>query len=384
MKILLLGMQCAVLMIGTLIIWLLTYSRDERNNTVAEEIARDWGETIYINGPMAGTDIDSSEWIQPVTFSCMAEVETKTLHRNIYEAEVFSAHVSMTGTFDKNLISDTCNDTVYLKIGIETQQIYNLPLAKIGDKTIEWSKSDDGLLAAVNISEMKTPVDFLMEFDIRGSSGLFINKIGKTATIAIDGEAPNPSFSGSSLPNERMVSDRAFSARWHSSGLQAQLSSANDNYVGTNFMIGVDRYQKVSRSLKYAFIIILLTYTSVLFSEIMLKRQIPLLNYFLIGVALILFYSLLLAFVEHLPFGASYLIASVMVVVLIGGYMWRMLSSRTVGLTIAAILSVLYLTCYIILSLSTYALLFGSLLLFAALAAMMYGSLHLSYLRDHR
>ena len=123
--------------------------------------------------------------------------------------------------------------------------------------------------------------------------------------------------------------------------------------------------------------IILLTYISVLFTEIVMKRNIPLVNYFLIGAALIIFYTLLLSFSEHMSFGIAYVIASIMTIALIAGYMWKMLSSRKTGIVIGTILSVLYISCYILLSLSTYALLLGSLILFIALAAMMYGSLQI-------
>ena len=117
--------------------------------------------------------------------------------------------------------------------------------------------------------------------------------------------------------------ENRFSASWQDSGLH---SGSDSEYAGAEFLIGVDRYQKVSRSLKYAFIIIMLTYISVLLAEVVDEAApIPLLNYFLIGAALILFYSLLLAFSEHMSFGASYMIASFMTVALIAGYMWRIL-----------------------------------------------------------
>ena len=57
--------------------------------------------------------------------------------------------------------------------------------------------------------------------------------------------------------------------------------------------------------------------------------------------------------------------------------MWKMLCSRKAGIVTGTILSVLYASCYI-LSLSTYALLLGSLIIFIALAAMMYGSLQIN------
>ena len=80
-----------------------------------------------------------------------------------------------------------------------------------------------------------------------------------------------------------------------------------------------------------------------------------------------------------MSFGASYLIAAVMTITLITCYMWKMLGSKAVGLAICGVLSIMYGFCYVMLCISTYALLFGSLLLFVALAATMYGSLKIQY-----
>lgn len=374
-KILLLGLQCALLMIGALTIWIMSYSRDERNKDVTEQIVTEWGRSVYINGPTVKEHLDSATWVRPLSFTCAANVETKSLHRNIYEAEVFNANIKLAGSFSKDSIS-MLSDTIYLELGVDTKQIAKLSDLKIGGETVNWSKSDYFLFAKVDISDMPEIIDFSTDFDIHGSGALFIKQIGEESTITIDGEAPNPSFKGRSLPNERNLRGSRFSARWEGEGVPERVVYSDEfQFVGANFLIGVDRYQKVSRSLKYAFIIILLTYISVLFTEVIKKRNIPLLNYFLIGAALILFYSLLLAFSEHISFGLSYLIASVMTIALITGYMWKMIDSRVVGLTIGAILFGMYVSCYILLSLSIYALLLGSIILFIALAVMMYCSL---------
>lgn len=376
-KILLLSLQCELLMIGTLAIWIISYSRDERNKDVAEQIANEWGGSVYIQGPTVKEYLDSASWFRPESFTCKADVETKSLHRNIYEAEVFNAHVAMSGSFNKDSIAIS-SDTIFIELGVNTKQLAKIMPLKIGDKTIDWHKSDHFLFAEVNVKDMPQKIDFSTELEIHGSAALFIKQIGNQSLVTIDGEAPNPSFRGSSLPNERSLRGRRFSARWESDDVPVGVTYKDDfGFVGTNFLVGVDRYQKVSRSLKYAFIIILLTYICVLFTEIVMKRNIPLFNYFLIGAALIIFYTLLLSFSEHMSFGIAYVIASIMTIALIAGYMWKMLCSRKTGIVIGTILTVLYISCYILLSLSTYALLLGSLILFIALAAMMYGSLQI-------
>lgn len=376
-KIILLGLQCFVLMIGTLVIWNISYSREERNLNVSEQIASEWGKPVRIQGPAAKAQLDSAVLCRPETYFCTATVETKSLHRNIYEAEVFNAHVSLKGTFCKDSIA-MIGDSIFLQLRIPTRQLTEHSALKMGGQTVKWNRSDEYLFSEVDVTDMPQVIEFSTDFDIRGSGSLFVRQIGDKSVISIEGEASNPSFRGSSLPDERSLVGRTFSARWQSDEAPIDLTSDDDSWsVGTNFLVGVDRYQKVERSLKYAFLIIVLTFISVLFAEIMLRRNIPLLNYFLIGAALIIFYILLLSFSEHMSFGFAYTIASVMTVLLIAGYMWMMLGSRKVGIVIGSILTAMYTSCYILLTLETYALLLGSLLLFAALAAMMYGSLQI-------
>lgn len=377
-KVLLLGLQCMVLMIGALMVFAISDSREQRNRHVAAQIAEEWGGTVHIQGPTAGNRQGAVRWIRPQTFICDAKVSTRSLHRNIYEAEVFDAKVSMSGTFGKDSLA-AIGDTILIEVRLDPSRITGLSPLKIGDKSVEWRKSDNCLKATVESRDITRNAEFSTDFDIHGSGGLFIKQIGRESTVDISGDAPNPSFSGSRLPNEREIQDRQFNARWVSMDEQIDLAYEEESgYVGTNFLVGVDRYQKVARALKYSFIIILLTYLSVLLTEMMTGRNIPLLNYFLIGAALIIFYSLLLSFSEHVSFGMAYLIAAAMTVLLITGYMWRMLGAAKVAVMIGLILTGMYVVCYILLTLSTYALLLGSLMLFAALAAVMYASLKLN------
>ena len=375
-KVFLMGLMCFVLMFGVLAIWIMSYSRESSNKEVVQSIVNQWGKSVYIQGPTVKENLDSAQWLRPLKFDCQAEVETKSLHRSIYEAEVFTANVSMSGSFDRDSLR-ALGDTFVLELGVTTKQIVKLNPLKICEKEIPWSKSAYYLFAKVNLDELPETIEFSTDFEVRGSEALFIKQIGENSTVTINGEASNPSYTGYSLPIERSHRRSRFSARWEDSLPNGVTYTDELGFVGTNFLVGVDRYQKVERSMKYSFIIIILTFISVLFVEIMRKQPIPLLNYFLIGAALIIFYSLLLSFVELIPFGFAYFIASAMTVVLITGYIWKMLQSRKLGLSIGGVLSLMYIFCYIMLSISTYALLFGSLLLFFSLAAMMYASLKL-------
>lgn len=402
-KIVMMIVQCVVLMIATLIVWGLVYDRQSSVNDVADRIADEWGGTVRIGGPFVMTG-DSVAAVAR-TLRCNVSIESKTLHRGIYEAEVYDAAVKMSGSFDAlHLPSDA--EEVMMTVRVPARKIYRMEPLRIGGRTVEWQRDGNSLVADVGAAALAEATDFDISFGIHGSGGIEVVQSGQHTVVAMEGEARNPSFTGSSLPDDRSVTDRTFSAQWESSSAMSvetcnQLIDNNDwlllggevevdsesDYVivepydlpviGSKFLVGVDRYRKVSRSLKFAFIIIVLTFISLFFTEVIIRQPIPLFNCFLIGAALVMFYLLLLSFVEFTSFGVAYLVASFMTIALIGGYMWRMLASLRTGLTIASILTLIYACCYVMLCLGRYALALGSLILFASLAAMMWASLKL-------
>lgn len=375
-KIFMLGLICCTLMFGVLAVWIMSEDREFSSRNVAREIVDKWGKNVYIQGPVVKESLDSTAFLRPQSFDCDASVETISLHRGIYEAEVFNAHVIMSGTFNRDSLLQF-GETVFVKIDVKTKQIDKLSALTIGGEKVEWSKAKDYLYTKVNIAGLPENIDYSAEFDVKGSAAISIKKIANQSSITIGGDATNPSFDGDDLPGDRDVNDMLFYATWNND-VPTGIDMDDDlGFAEAKFLVGVDRYQKVIRSMKYSFILIFLTFLAVLFVEIMKKRPIPLLNYFLIGVAIILFYFLLLSFVELIPFAFSYLLAAAMTILLISGYIWKMLNSRSMGLTICGSLTVMYGFCYIMLSINTYALLIGSLILFIALAAMMYGSLKL-------
>lgn len=375
-KVFLMGLQCFVLMIGALIVCIISEERESRLTDVSQSIHEEWGSVLYVSGPEILDGRKASLPLCPESYKCDINVESKLLHRNIYEVGVFDAEVNMSGSFITNDVR-SAGDSVKLIVYVNPKTITGLKDVVINGKPYKWSKSSDHLFAKIDTADLSDAVNFETSFHSRGSGGISVGQWGRESDICISGRADNPSFGGSDIPDTRLIEGKNFSACWHNSNDSGYADRNKTGFVRVDFLVGVSLYQKVSRSLKYSFIIILLTFVSVLFIEIMMRHPIPLFNYFLIGAALVLFYCLLLAFSEHIAFGYAYLAASVMTVVLISGYMWRILSSKKTGMAICVILTGMYLGCYIMLCLDTYALLLGAILLFAALAATMYASLRI-------
>ena len=97
-------------------------------------------------------------------------------------------------------------------------------------------------------------------------------------------------------------------------------------------------------------------------------------EYLLTGAALVLFFALLLAFAEVIGFTPAYVVASAAIAGLITAYSAAVLASWSRAALIGGMLAALYGVLYILLSLEAFSLLIGSLLLFAALAGVMYAT----------
>lgn len=383
-KILFIIVQCVVLMLGTGIVYLMTAEREQKQDSVTESIRNTWGWDVSLGQIVAGDTIYQS--VSPQSQDIAAHVTTQNVHRNNYETEIYTTGINRVSHFikDKMYLS---GDIAIFKTERNDYAFDQPPVVSIAGKNYQ-PEILDGVNWMVQIPTEELPDTFMVQekYNLRGSKAINFTYLNcPEITIKIYGSASNPSFLGRRLPDTRNVTENSFEATWqisHFLDKRANYSSYAADYVGVEFLFGVDKYRKVERSLKYAFLIIVLTFLSVLCSEIITGFRIPLLNYFLIGAALILFYCLLLAFSEHITFAISYLVSAVMTVILISGYMWKILSSRKAGITIAVILTCIYSAIYILLGMSTYALLLGSLILFAALATMMYISIRIQKTKE--
>jgi inner membrane protein len=227
---------------------------------------------------------------------------------------------------------------------------------------------------------------FTINLYLNGSQGLFIVPIGKTTTAKVESDWPTPSFGGDFLPANHNVTDEGFTANWkiidlnRSFGQTVNAENATainqmaTSAFGVKFIQSVDQYQQNERSAKYAILIILLTFVVVFFIEVLKKKAVNPFQYLLIGLALVLFYSLLLSLSEIWGFNLAYIVAAVMTTVLIVVHMSSILKNRNLGLFIGALLTFLYLFVFILIQMESYALLVGSIGLFCILAVIMYFS----------
>jgi inner membrane protein len=188
----------------------------------------------------------------------------------------------------------------------------------------------------------------------------------------------NPSFEGAFLPLSREITEDGFTAQWkvnyfNRSYPQEWKEKTYDPFpsaFGVKLLVPVDEYQKTMRTSKYGLMIIVLTFLSLI--ELFSKKVIHPIQYLLVGLALIIFYSILLAISEYILFQYSYLISSLLIIALIGFYAKSIYQSKQISFIVTGMLMMFYGFMYVILQLQDYSLLIGTIALFLILAAIMF------------
>lgn len=125
------------------------------------------------------------------------------------------------------------------------------------------------------------------------------------------------------------------------------------------------------RSVKYAFLVITLSFMVFFFYEMLLKIKIHPIQYIMIGLSLATFYALLISFTEHIGFNQAYLISAIAVIALIAFYAFAIIRKTKLIVLLCVLFSMLYAYIFVLLQLEDYALLAGSIGLFVILAAVM-------------
>jgi inner membrane protein len=217
--------------------------------------------------------------------------------------------------------------------------------------------------------------------NLNGSGKVQFVPLGKETTVMIGSTWADPSFIGEFLPTEREVTDIGFTAQWDVQYLNRsypQLIMENETVdieasaFGVELLFPADSYQKTERTAKYAVLFIGLAFLAFFLIEILNSLRIHPVQYLLVGVALVVFYTLLLSLSEHIGFGLAYVIASLSLVSVISGYSGSILGSVRLGALMAALTGTLYGFMFVVLQLEDYALLFGSVGLFIVVAITMY------------
>lgn len=365
----------------------------------------------------------------PASLTINADANVEKRRRGIYDASVYKSEIVFTGVFDmgeimkagikeENILFDNVRvimgvsdlkgirEKVSLQLngrsftmepGIPVNNLFTGPNPdiyisaqeeRVGVPNIASGIFTSGLhmRADTTISKIGNQVNipFTVSMQLNGSMGLFVLPIGKETTVEFRSNWTIPSFGGDFLPVSHEINDNGFIANWkvlHLNRSYGQVVTADDgsainqvasSLFGVKFIQSVDQYQQNLRSVKYAVLIILLTFVVVLFIELIKKNPVNPFHYLLVGLALVLYYSLLLSISEIWGFNLAYLIAALMTVVMITLHMVAILKNRKQGFLVGSLLAFLYLFVFLLIRMESYSLLVGSLGLFVILGVIMF------------
>jgi inner membrane protein len=397
-KIIMVGLLTLVLLIPLQYVKSLILERAQRQESVVNEINQKWGESVYFYGPIIKVPyavytenkvIDDKTkaityqryttteyaYFFPNELNVTANVPTEHKKRNNYESVVYTAAMDFKGNYTTPDFSSHSIPAENIKwenasIVVKTNNIrsikggvtMNLAGKNYSFEPAAVTNDKDTVAAlethAINLRDAFAggPVNFDFKINYKGSQLLKIVPIGKTTQAKMTSNWASPSFEGNFIPDEKTVTANGFNALWKISHLNRPFAQQHFDGIpnlseysfDVKFLIPVNQYQQNERASKYGFLIIGLTFLIFFLIQSVSKISIHIFQYTMIGLALIMFYTLLISITEHSSFRLAYIIAGLSVVVMIALYSISILKNYKFPAFIATALSGLYAFIYVI------------------------------------
>ncbi|MGD1469057.1 cell envelope integrity protein CreD [Vibrio harveyi] len=383
-----------------------SYRQDEVRNDIARSSSgeqRIIGPFIMVNYTETSYRDDKVQikerrkFLLPSTFDMSANLDSFEKYRGIYRARLYKAQVALKGTFDADDLAALQGldiDNMSLVVGIEDSR----GLIRLDDMTIASADIEvapgtgldqlpQGFHSALTLADLNPaqPLAFDLNFLLQGMGQLQVTPIGSQTTVELSSTWAHPSFIGDYLPVSSEVSEDGFNAQWASNNFStniAQLfqSCLSSNHacheleqrqMGVDLIDPVDHYLKSHRAVNYSLLVITLVFASFFLLELFQARPVHPVQYGFIGLALALFYLLLISMSEHLGFNWAYVVSAVASTGLLSVYVSGMLSNTKHGAIFGVCLLTLYGLLFGLLQAESYALVMGTLLCFAILSFTM-------------
>lgn len=426
LKLIIITFLMLILLIPASMIKSIINERQNLREQTIREVSQKWANEQNINGPILTIPLTYEEKIKddedkeytkyfnilPEDLNINGQIDPTRLRRSIYEVVVYKSNLNINGLFNINKPIDENNlkrinyNQAFITMGvsdlrgIKSQIILDWDGTKI--EVEPGSRIPNIIPSGVTIDlpdltdKITDDQPFEMDINLQGSQNISFIPLGKTTQVNINSEWPDPSFNGSFLPDEREVSESGFTASWNVLQLnrnypQSWTGSTNAGNIkassfGIDLILPINDYLKSMRAAKYAAMTIALTFLIFFVIEILNNRRIHPFQYTLVGLALLLFYVLLISISEHLNFNMAYGISSIIVVGMITLYSMSIFKKNKLSLILMSILTSVYGFVFSTMQLTEYALLMGSLGLALILGLTMYFTKNINWykLSEHR
>jgi len=428
-KLIIIGFLGAVLWVALVLVLGAVSERSERRAEVYKDMDQTTAGSQILAGPMLAlpyelqssiTTVDETgakkiqlettrhvQLILPKTLTINGNLSAESRYRSLYEILLYGAQLKMEGSFDfqepKDIVVPSGSTLrrlpPYLVVLVrDSRGLVSLPSVTWNSAPLPVKPGHGGVNLELEggfhadlPSEVQAGGNFTFTLDmaLRGTQSLSWVPVAEETTVNLRANWPHPSFQGSALPTSHQITRDGFEAKWESTHFSTNIARLATNPVpegslrkqdiGLKLIQPIDIYVQTERSVKYGFLFIFLTFAAFLIFETLKQLSIHPIQYTFVGLALVLFYVLLLALSEHIAFAWAYAIASLACVSLLGFYIRYVVHSWKHSMGFAAGIGVLYGVIYGILICEDYALLYGACLLFALLAGAMIVTRHVRW-----
>jgi inner membrane protein len=433
-KILAIGALLVLLLVPLLLLDELVRERQRMKQTAAAEVAQMWGQPQTVAGPLLAVpyriartserdEQSGTVYFLPDSLSYAADLVPHVRTRGIFRVMLYETTVRLEAEFGPLDVAaagvpaaSLLWDQAHLLMGVsDPSGLQQLVAPTWNGQPLETTPGAASPVLSTSLAARlvadrlplgpdASPVRVTAQVSVRGSESLRVVPLGKSTDVKLRSSWPSPSFVGAFAAREHHVTDGGFAADWRilflnrgypqvftDAGAPQLLGASPDlmmepayadrasrpfsgdaQSVGVRLIETADVYQQAERAAEYGFLFVLLTFTTFFFVEVLGRRRIHPLQYLLVGCAVALFYLLLLALAEFIPFGAAYLASATAILGLIALYGRAVLGSWRLSGSVAGLLALFYGYFYVLLQLDAYALLAGSLGLLVLLATVMY------------
>jgi inner membrane protein len=416
-KALVVGALMLLLLVPILQVDALVGERVRMRDTAAQRVAESWGGPQITAGVLLAIPVDDTRvvygqrteterhvvYVLPDTLKVNAQAKPGYRNVGLYRTPVYEARVQVSGEFvardfaslfaakeGRNVRFDEARLMV---LNSEARSLRAVDDFMVAGETAEVAADSYERFAGISTAVPRAAfnetarIPFRVALTLAGSSQLSFLPLARKADIDIRSTWPHPKFEGAPAPLEPAIGADGFSAHWSvleinrnfgqswtDDKLRADLPATlalSQSSVGVTFYEPVDIYQRSYRAVHYAILFIVITFLTFFLWEHVSGLTIHPMQYLMVGLALAMFYLLLLALSEHMTFELAYGISAGALVGLITAYLSGALRDRRLAIGAGAGLGTLYTMLYWILRSEDYSLLMGSLLLFGILAILM-------------
>ncbi|HNX58318.1 MAG TPA: cell envelope integrity protein CreD [Spirochaetota bacterium] len=361
----------------------LVTERAERQVKVYDDLASKWGSSAVICGVVTQ---NNSVLSIPEQQRIDCDINAEMRQKGIFKVPFYTAKITVSVNLDNRAAAAAASGNTRIGVAMNYKGAATVESISFGDMKypIEYtSVFKSGILWIGNFRPTNTVTGksdgtpCKVTFTIKGIDRLDFQQISARTEINAVSNWTDPSFSGAYIPDSRAISSDGFKATWKLMNPMyvnnpKDIVYSDDESFGIGLFVPVSIYTQTDRTIKYAILFLILTFTAFFLFETLNSLRIHPLQYLMIGAALTLFFLLLLSISEHLDYSVAYLFASIATISIIMMYCTHIMKNRKRLIITGALLGGEYLFLFILLQLEQYSLFFGSMGLFVILGSIMY------------